>query len=187
MHWKNNSGNIKFESAICNSIKSGSKLWCLGPASMQVQVSVHTVAQTASGIAQSTGHWALAVYKSQGHWTCYWTSDIEPVIVHTVLWTSKQTFVKWCGWSFLNESIIVFMQPFIFRKSLWNIFYLFYKALTYEGFFNLKLTEIIYMQTLDSILENFILILFMITHCLTFAYRYIFQNVSHGSLLCKYT
>lgn len=124
----------------------------------------------------STEHWALAVYKSQGHWTCYWTSDIEPVIVHTVLWTSKQTFVKWCGWSFLNESIIVFMQPFIFRKSLWNIFYLFYKALTYEGFFNLKLTEIIYMQTLDSILENFILILFMITHCLTFAYRYIFQK-----------
>lgn len=56
MHWKNNSGNIKFESAICNSIKSGSKLWCLGPASMQVQVSVHTVAQTASGIALSTGH-----------------------------------------------------------------------------------------------------------------------------------
>lgn len=124
----------------------------------------------------STEHWALAVYKSQGHWTCYWTSDIEPVIVHTVLWTSKQTFVKWCGWSFLNESIIVFMQPFIFRKSLWNIFYLFYKALTYEGFFNLKLTEIIYMQTLDSILENIILILFMITHCLTFAYRYIFQK-----------
>lgn len=124
----------------------------------------------------STEHWALAVYKSQGHWTCYWTSDIEPVIVHTVLWTSKQTFVKWCGWSFLNESIIVFMQPFIFLKSLWNKFYLFYKALTYEGFFNLKLTEIIYMQTLDSILENFILILFMITHCLTFAYRYIFQK-----------
>lgn len=62
MHWKNNSGNIKFESAICNSIKSGSKLWCLGPASMQVQVSVHTVAQTASGIALSTEHWALAVY-----------------------------------------------------------------------------------------------------------------------------
>lgn len=138
----------------------------------------------------STEHWALGtccIYKSQGHWTCYWTSDIEPVIVHTVLWTSKQTFVKWCGWSFLNESIIVFMQPFIFLKSLWNIFYLFYKALTYEGFFNLKLTEIIYMQTLDSILENFVLILFMITHCLIFAYRYIFQNVSHGSLLCKYT
>lgn len=122
------------ESAICNSIKAGSKLWGWGPASMQVQCNTLCayIAQTASGIALFTEHLLyIKAYRTLnllldiGHWTS--------VIVHTVLWTSKETFVKWWGWSFLNESIVVFSHLFLL-KSLWNIFFFFYKAWMYEGF-----------------------------------------------------